>query len=417
MSDTSNPITVVAIADDQSIQQQITSALSSQQGFQLVAVLDNLENVTQEIPSLQPQIIILDHQVDEQSTLDTIDELAFKFPDIATMAIIPINDPLQAQQAMLAGVRGFLLQPFTQVNLLSTLRRVRDLEARRQQSRAAAAEAAERTEPLRILTFYSPRGGVGCSTLAVNLAVALYETFEDRVLLMEGKLLFGHLGLMLNIRPQNTIADLIPHAGTLDASLVGEVVVEHVTGIHVLLSPTDVQVAQGIRPDDLFNVLRCVRKMYDFIVIDAGSYLNENAVTLMDAADRVMLVTTPDLGALHDTSRFIHLSRSLAYPAGKLLTILNRAGMPAGVKTKDINAALHHDLYAQIPDDTSNVTRSLNRGVPLVFRYPRSPASRAIKQLALTLSDISVEEPNKSLASLISVAARVRRRLASARAG
>jgi len=417
MSDTNKPIPVVAIVANEPTQQQIASALSSQEEFQLVAVLDTQEKVIQEIPPLEPKIVLIDHQVDSQNTLDTIDELAFTFPEIATVAIIPVDDPLLAQKVMLAGVRGFLLQPFTQVNLLSTLRRVRDLEARRFQSQSAAADTAEQTKPLHILTIFSPRGGVGCSTLAVNLAVALYETFEDRVLLMEGKLLFGHLGLMLNARAHNTIADLIPHAGALDTSLVSEVVVEHATGIHVLLGPTDLQVAQGIRPDDLYNVLRCVSKMYDFIVIDAGSYLNENTVTLMDAADRILLVTTPDLGSLHDTSRFLHLSRSLAYPAGKLLTILNRAGMPGGVKTRDIATALHHDLYAQIPDDNSNVIRSLNRGIPLVFKYPRSPASRAIKHLALNLADIGSEEPFKAISGRTSLTARVRGRLASARAG
>jgi pilus assembly protein CpaE len=417
MPDTSKPIPVVAIVDNEPTQQQITSALSSQGEFQLVAVLDSQEKVIQEIPPLDPKIVLIDYQVDVQNTLDTIDELAFTFPDIATVAIIPVDDPLLAQQVMLAGVRGFLLQPFTQVNLLSTLRRVRDLESRRLQSQATTADTTEKTKPLHTLTIFSPRGGVGCSTLAVNLAVALHETFDDRVLLMEGKLLFGHLGLMLNIRAHNTIADLIPHAGTLDTSLVSEIVAEHITGIHVLLSPTDLQVAQGIRPDDMYNVLRCVSKMYDFIVIDAGSYLNENTVTLMDAADRILLVTTPDLGSLHDTSRFIHLSRSLAYPTGKLLTILNRAGMPGGVKTKDIATALHYDLYAQIPDDNSNAIRSLNRGIPLVFKYPRSPASRAIKHLALSLADIGAEETLNAVTGRTSLAARMRGRLASARAG
>ncbi len=416
MSDTNKPVPVVAIVDDETTQQQITSALNSQGEFQLVAVLDTQEKVVQEIPPLEPRIVLIDHQVDGQNTLDTIDELAFTFPDIAPVAIIPANDPLMAQQVMLAGVRGFLLQPFTQVNLLSTLRRVRDLEARRLHAQTASADTKEETKPLHILTIFSPRGGVGCSTLAVNLAVAIHETFDDRVLLMEGKLLFGHLGLMLNARAHNTIADLIPHAGALDTSLVSEVVVEHATGIHVLLGPTDIQVAQGIRPDDMYNVLRCVSKMYDFIVIDAGSYLNENTVTLMDAADRILLVTTPDLGALHDTSRFIHLSRSLAYPAGKLLTILNRAGMPGGVKTKDIATALHHDLYAQIPDDNSNAIRSLNRGIPLVFKYPRSPASRAIKHLALNMADIGAEETFKEVAGRTSLAAKMRGRLASVRA-
>jgi len=86
---------------------------------------------------------------------------------------------------------------------------------------------------------------VGCSTIAINLAIALHEQLDVRVLLMEGKMIFGHLGLMLNLRPQNTIADLIPHAGALDDSLVEEVVSRHASGIDVLLGPPDLNVGQG----------------------------------------------------------------------------------------------------------------------------------------------------------------------------
>ena len=100
---------------------------------------------------------------------------------------------------------------------------------------------------------------------------------------------------MLNIRARNTIADLVPHASLLDPGLIGDVVVSHASGIDVLLSPTDVQVAQGMRPEDTFNIMKGIKKAYGYVVIDAGSALTENTVTMMDAADRILLVTTPNL--------------------------------------------------------------------------------------------------------------------------
>jgi pilus assembly protein CpaE len=227
---------------------------------------------------------------------------------------------------------------------------------------------------------------VGCSTLSINLAVALHEQFEARVLLMEGKMIFGHLGLMLNFRPQNSIADLIPHAGALENTLVEEVVSQHASGIHVLLSPSDLNVAQGIRPDDLYNVIKAVSRIYDVIVIDAGSYLGDNTVTLMDASDRVLLITTPDLAALHDTSRFIQLTDTLGFPPDKVLTVLNRAGMQGGVKIREIENALQQKLFAQISEGNAKVIQSLNRGVPLVFSSPRNKMSKEIRSLALQLS-------------------------------
>ena len=109
----------------------------------------------------------------------------------------------------------------------------------------------------------------------------------------------------------------------------------------------------------------------------------------MDAADRILLVTTPDLVALHDASRFIQISRSLSYLPEKTMILLNRANLNGGVKPRDIETALRNEVYAQIPDDGANVLRSLNRGIPLVMQYPRSPATQAIQRLAVSIAEMS----------------------------
>jgi len=104
------------------------------------------------------------------------------------------------------------------------------------------------------------------------------------------------------------MADLLPHASSLDDALINDVVIEHGSGIHVLLGPSNVNVAQGIRPDDLYAVLMGLHRAFDFMVIDAGSSLSENIVTFLDLADRILLVTTPDLASLRDSSRFMQIS-------------------------------------------------------------------------------------------------------------
>ena len=292
---------------------------------------------------------------------------------------------------MLAGARAFLIQPFTQINLLSTLRRVNVLESRRKALHSLSGGGAEKgTRPLRSLTVFSPRGGVGCTTMAINLAILFKEQTGKQVLLMDGKHFFGHMDVMLNIRSQNTIADLIPHASALDERLVQDVVTPHASGIHVLLGPSSLQVAQGIRPDDLYTVFVSLQRMYDYIVVDGGNSLTENTVTLMDATDRVLLLTTPDLASLHDVSRFIQISRSLAYSPDKLLVTLNREGLKGGVKAGDIEIALQSKLFARIPDDSANSLRSINRGVPMALRYVRSPVSRALKQISTNLMQLKL---------------------------
>jgi pilus assembly protein CpaE len=394
MSAEVNPARVVSICDPGATLTQITSALSSQNEFELVEVLDDQEHLGRDLHEAGAEIILIDHQLGGQASLDIIDDLALQFPDTAIVAILPNDNPLNAQQVTLAGARCFLVQPFTQVNLLSTLRRVRVLHARQRQVQTpVTADDPDGSRPLRTLVVYSPRGGVGCTTVAANLSIALHEETGARVLLMEGKLFFGHLDVMLNIRTHSSLADLVAHTSSMDEMLVREVVHEHISGIYTLLAPSDFQVAQGIHPQDMFAIVTGLQKYFDYIVIDTSSSLDENNVTLLDAADRILLVASPDLASLHDVSRFTRISQSLAYPPEKILLLLNRADRPGGVKSRDIESVTHRGIYAQIPDDPVNALRSLNRGIPLILKYPRSPASRAYKKLAKLMTTFSQDQP------------------------
>jgi pilus assembly protein CpaE len=387
MAATNNSIRVVAVGESNATQDQIINTLegSAQADFQLADVIVPSENLVRDIRTADPKIILIDYQTGDQSILDIIDDLTLQFPGIAIIAIIPGNDPIIAQQVTLAGARAFIGHPFTQMNLLSTMRRVVDLEKRQAHPSFLSPRQEEHYRSLKTIAVYGPRGGVGSSTIAVNMAIALHETTNQRVLLVGGKLFFGHLGLMLNIQTNNSIADLIPHASQLDDDLVRDVVFEHVSGIHVLLEPFDFQIAQGIRPQDLYNILTGLQRMYDLIVIDVGSWLNENTVTILDIADRILLVTTPDLASLHDSRRFIEMSHSLDYKNGKMLVTVNRLGMEGGVKSIDIASSLHKELFAEIPDGGSKVSLSINRGVPLLMRYPRNATSKAIQNLGKKL--------------------------------
>ncbi len=393
MSPENKQIRVVALCDPGATQQQITEALNAQNEFTLVDIIASKEMLARQVRSDEPEILLVDSQLSGESTLDIIDDLALQFPTSAVVAILPTNDPLVAQQVMLAGARAFLIAPFSQINLVSTLRRVTELEGRRQQTQTSIpSHVSEATRPLRSVTIYSPRGGTGVTSIAANTAIALAEETGKKVLLFEGKLFFGHLEVMLNLKVQNALSDLIPHSNNLDEGLIRDVVCPHPSGIHVLLAPSNIQIAQGIRAEDIYNIFIGVSRYYDYIVVDAGGPLNDISVTLMDAADRVLLVTTPDLASLHDTSRFLQLSRSLSYPADKILLILNKAGVEGGVKQNDIETVLHYQVYHQIANDPAYVLRSINRGIPFLVYYPRSNVSKSIQQLARNITSIKMRD-------------------------
>src|SRR4030042_1102681 len=266
MSPANRQIRVVVLCDPGATQQQITEALNSQNEFTLADILNSKDMLARKSRAAEPDILVVDSQLGNEPTMDIIDDLALQFPTAAVVAILPTNDPLVAQQVMLAGARAFLISPFSQINLVSTLRRVTELEGRRQQSQTyIPTQLPEATRPLRSVTVFSPRGGTGVTSIAVNTAVALAEETGKKVLLFEGKVFFGHIEVMLNLKVQNALSDLIPHASNLDEGLIRDVVAVHPSGIHVLLAPSNAQIAQGIRAEDIYNIFIGVSRHYDYI--------------------------------------------------------------------------------------------------------------------------------------------------------
>ncbi|MCH7662382.1 MAG: AAA family ATPase [Chloroflexi bacterium] len=247
---------------------------------------------------------------------------------------------------------------------------------------------------LTLSTFavFSPRGGVGCSTIATNLALSIMENASKNVLLFDGKQYFGHADVMLNLRTRNSIVDLIPHSNNLDEGLVSDVVLEHVSGLKVLLSPPSIQVAQGIRPEDIYNIMVAVQRMYDYVVLDGGNALSENTVTMLDSAFRILLVLQPDLASLRDARQFLEISHSLGYPNEKILLVLNEADIKGGVKSADIESALQRKLFATIPSESAIALRSINRGIPVNIRYPKSEITKSINKIANSLISLVEKE-------------------------
>jgi len=248
---------------------------------------------------------------------------------------------------------------------------------------AAVPEATEK--PKNTFTVFSPKGGAGTTSVATNLAISLQKQLKEEVLIVDGKHLFGHVSLCLNLRTGNSITDLITHAGTLDQRLIKQVVVRHVSGVYILPSPTSITEAQGIRPEDLFKVVQALQHVFPNIIVDGGNNLNENTVTYMDLSERILLVLNPDLASLRDVRQFIEVTKTLSYPPQKSLLILNLIGRKADVKREEIEQILNMKIFGRIPADENLALTCLNEGVPIVLKNPRHPISKAYEEITSAL--------------------------------
>jgi pilus assembly protein CpaE len=386
---TANPAKVLLVSTNQAIIDATRAALSDEDDFNLLDQEVAAGNLFSLIAKTQPDVILLDFGFQAQP-FNLIDRLAAEHPDRALIAILSEAEMEHSDRVVLSGARAFIKFPFQPGKLQVTVKRVMELKQRNHVQSSGESEQTLEDKPRQTLAVFSPKGGAGTTTIATNLAISLHKTLKEEVLLIDGKHLFGHTALYLNLRTANSITDLIAHAGMLDQRLIDQVVIKHLTGINVLPSPNSIALAQGIRPDDLFKVIQSLQGAFPLIVIDAGNHLNDNAVTYLDAADRILLVFNPDLASMRDVGLFMEIASTLSYPKEKILPIVNLAGRKADVKSGEIENILKFEIFATIPADENLALSCINEGVPILQKYPRHRISKAYAKITKQLVNTAI---------------------------
>lgn len=385
MAATSDLTTILMVSSNNSVINATRQALSQQGEYYIFDKEVTPENLLPVIAETQPDIILLDYGFQSRNFFELVDRIAFEYPMCAVVVVLPEQEVVNSERVVLSGARAFLIFPYKQDHLVNTIKRVMELMERRQTFTMPTVAKEVTEKPENTFTVFSPKGGAGTTTVAVNLAISLQRQLKEDVLLIDGKHLFGHLSLYLNLRTGNSLTDLITHAGTLDQRLIKQVVVRHVSGVYVLPSPNSITEAQGIRPEDLFKVVQGLQNVFPNIIVDGGNNLNENTVTYMDLSERILLVLNPDLASLRDVRQFIEVTKSLSYPPQKTLLILNLIGRKADVKREEIEQILNMKIFGRIPADEDLALTCLNEGVPIVLKNSRHPISKAYEEITSAL--------------------------------
>src|SRR5450830_171952 len=229
--------TILLVSKNLSMIESTHSILSKAESLSLIEKEMTSENLLPAIAETQPDVILLDY-VFQPDPFDLMDKIALAYPECAVIIVMPEADLINFDQVVLLGSRAFVLFPYRSDNFLVTsIQRSIDLMVRNQALSSQVPTLEPYGKPNHTFTVFSPKGGVGSTTIAINLAISLHKALNEDVLLIDGKHLFGHVALYLNLRTGNSITDLISHAGVLDQRLITQVVTRHISGIHVLPSP------------------------------------------------------------------------------------------------------------------------------------------------------------------------------------
>lgn len=359
----------------------VGTARSGKEGIQLSGDLD-------------PDVVLMDINMPDIDGITATEEIRRRSPHVQVVILSVQGDQNYMRRAMLAGARDFLTKPPMGDELISAIKRAGDMahterEKGAKQKVVASASGSSVMMPGlspiangKIITVYSPKGGAGCTTLAVNLAIALNNE-DTRAVLVDANLQFGDVSVFLNEQGKNTILELAPRINDLEPDVVEEILVKHeASGIRLLGAPQRPEMAEKVSSDNFSKVLQMLQRMYSYVIVDTSPILTDVILSTFDVTDIILLVTTQEIPAIKNARLFLDLVHTMGINKDRIVFAMNRHDKRIGITPERISENLKHEIAATIPLDEKVAITAVNRGIPFMLDNKSQPIARGIFSLA-----------------------------------
>jgi pilus assembly protein CpaE len=230
---------------------------------------------------------------------------------------------------------------------------------------------------------FSPKGGVGTTTIATNVAVVAAGKRPTHVVLVDLALQFGGVATHLNLRPKQTLADIIrDEAAMREPELIRSYATHHESGLHVLAAPAEPEAAETITPAHVDRILGTLLEAYEMVVVDAGSTLDERVLAVFERVDTVILPVYPEIAALNAMHTLLEYVIETGVLGTKAMFVLNSAFAREILKPRDVEKALDSKVTLELPYDPFIYLKAVNEGIPVVIGAPRSIAAERFVRLS-----------------------------------
>ena len=341
----------------------------------------------------QPDVVLMDINMPDMDGISATEAIRKKVPFAQIVILSVQGDSNYMRRAMLAGARDFLTKPIDVDELSSAIRRAGRVASNEKEKLSTTAFAGTGTlgrpgsgtlipgDQGSVITVFGPKGGVGRTTVAANLAVALRQQGSG-VAAVDGNLQFGDLSFFFNEQGRNSIADLASRAEELDREVVSEVMVRHeASSVHILAAPMRPEYADQVSGEQFGSVVRYLSRMYPYVVVDTGSLLNDFTLAALDASDLVLLLITQDIPAIKNARLFLDLADGLGISRDQIVLVMNRYDKRRTITPERVKENFKKEIEAIIPLDEKLVVPAMDRGEPFILRSGTSPTSKAISEL------------------------------------
>ena len=385
-------IKVLIVDDIPETRDHLSKLLGFESDVEVVGAAAGGPEAVELATALKPDVVLMDINMPGMDGITATEKLAAAVPTAAVIMMSVQGEADYLRRSMLAGAREFLVKPFSSDELTASIRQVWTREKEKQSRFAPVAPTPERGadgdgEAANVTAVFSPKGGVGRTTVSVNLAVAAAQAGK-KVALVDASFQFGDVGVLLNLNPRNkSIADLAGElqAGeqydSFDSFLVG-----HSSGVKVLLAPPTPEQAELVGPGPIQRVLQGLRSEFELIIVDCPSNFNETTLAVLDEADLILTLLTLEITSVKNMRLFLEVCEQLGYGPEKIRLVLNRADSTLGIRVADVEHSIGRKVDHTIVSDGRSVVYALNRGVPFFLSNREAQVSQDIQRLATAVT-------------------------------
>lgn len=367
---------IAIIYDRAEFEQELSGTLTGDEGYKIL-VSAKLDNKTlSKIEYKSPDIIIIYTEETDIRIVDLIERLYITKRGCAILVITKSTDVEQANLALEAGANKVLAAPIDTKLLKNSIK----LSVNKEKSRLTTDNVTDKATFLsKTISIFGTKGGVGKTTLAVNLAVALARK-RKKVAIIDLDLQFGDVGIFLDIDKADTISELLEENNDPDINAIKGYMPIHSTGISVLLAPKSPEYAELIKGKQVEKIINNLKDYFDYVIIDMPPAFNDISLVALENSSAVLFVTNLDISSLKNTKVSFNIISSLGF-LQKVKLIFNKDGI-SSIKPKEAKKILNKDIYSVVENDNKVAVNALNRGIPIVIDSPKSVLSAAVNTLA-----------------------------------
>ncbi|QDS92111.1 Septum site-determining protein MinD [Roseimaritima multifibrata] len=382
----SNVLRLAIVDPDDGSRESLKSLLLGMDTVWLEAECSRYEFFADVVEQTTPDVGVVALDTSSEKGIELIAELSASHPDCALLAASSSTDGHLILKTMRAGAREFITLPINAEDLVSALGRV---------GRQRFGESDGKTRSCEVIAIAGATGGVGSTSLAVNMACVLATQPGTSVALVDLDMALGDADVFLDAIPDYTLADVAQNISRLDIQLLKRSLTKHSSGLYLLPRPVELKDAAVINAESLRKVLGLLKASFTHLIFDLSKSYSSLDMTILEEADHAILVTQLDLPCLRNVVRLMMSFEETNNLKEKTKIVVNRAGLDTGgISLKKAKETMGRDVFAQLPNDYRTMVEVRNNGVPLITQAPKAGITQAVRDLVHNLVGESTASPD-----------------------